>query len=225
MSTPVSALREIVDEYIAVTMALVAPASPHGRMVEYAAPISDQQRLAWAAWNSGGNRRKPRDDGGLWRSSLGQERRLERRAKLVWIVSAMNDAQRRAVILMRLPLPPEDWETEQTSYYERVTSVVLSRRDERKVVDKHGNAVSPVPDWETPVQMRTGLPATAYAGLIVVSGQRLVYPLRSQVARKMGLLKGDGAPDVRHVSELIGGGYRAMKRRIVDDEELDLCVT
>jgi hypothetical protein len=141
----------------------------------------------------------------------------------VWIVSAMTEPQRRAVILMRLPLPPEDWESEQTSYYERVTSVVLSRRDESKVVDKRGRAVSAVPDWETPVQARTGLPAAAYAGLIVVSGQRLVYPKRSQVARKLGLLRSDGGPNDRAVSRLIGDGYRAMERRIVDEDEDKRC--
>lgn len=217
--TRLSALRDLVDEYIRVTVALAMPSSPHGRMIDYAAPISDAQALAFAAWNAGSHSRKPRDDGGLWRSSLGQERRLERRAKLVWIVAAMSEPQRRAVIMMRLPLPPAEWDDEQTSYYERVTSVVLSRRDEKKVLDKGGNAMSPVPEWDSPVQLRTALPVAAYAGLIVVSGQRLVYPKRSQVARKLGILRSDGTPNERQVSELIRTGYRAMQRRIVVESE------
>jgi hypothetical protein len=223
--TRVSAFRDLVDEYIRMTMALTMPPSPHGRMIDFCAPINDEQRLAWAAWNAGGSRRKPRDDGGLWRSSLGQERRLERRAKLVWIISAMSDLQRRAVILMRLPLPAVEWDEEQTSYYERVTSVVLSRRDEEKVLDKHGNAVSPIPEWTSQVQMRTALPVAAYVGLIVVSGQRLVYPKLSQVARKMGMLRSDGTPSPRKVSQLIAEGRRAMERRILveEDEEVFAC--
>lgn len=202
----ISHLRDIVDEYIRGTLELLAPPSPTGHMLEAAANSKDV--AAPGLWMA-----PPDDDGHLWRASLGQDRRLERRAKIVWIVAAITDArEREAVIRMRCWLSPDEWNPWQTTYYERIVNA-LTRSDEEFV------AASSPPEWDTAAQARNALPNEAYRDAIVVSGHKLVYPTREQVATKMGMFKPDGEPDARRLSRLLEAGYDAMSRRVVFEEE------
>jgi hypothetical protein len=213
MISRVGALREIVDDYIATTIALMFPASGLSRMIDFIKPPNADEAYVWANWT----RAKPHDDGHLWRNSMGKDLALERRAKLVWIVSATSPEQYRAVILMRMPLARSEWSDQQTSYYERLTTIVASRPDEERVKGKGGKKgqyEAAQPQWDSELQMRTALPPEAYTGLIVVRGSRLVYPTREQVAIKMGLIKPDGSANIRYVSFLLARGYEAMARRV-----------
>jgi hypothetical protein len=199
-------LRDIVDEYIRSTLETLAPPSPSGLMLEAASIAKDNRLLG--VWM-----KPPEDDGKIWRVSMGQERRLERRAKVVWVVAALGSGlEREAVIRMRLWLPPSEWNEQQSSYYERI-SASLTRSDEEFV------RASMPPEWDTAVQARNALAGESYHDAIVVGGHKLVYPTREQVAAKMKLLRPSGEPDVRRLSSLLEEGYDRMCRRVAFDQE------